>query len=182
MLAVFGKEANFFNIAVADGFLTEEHTVAVFRVIFKQRVCPRRAFAGFVLGVRSRRRGASPDRRASGGVSNIHSVAEKLSYKLCIRSFTAACASTGEFEKRTAELTSFKCGCFEFIKYFGLFGYIKTVFKYLLFAGFLLKRFHFKRFCTFFTGADINAGTASGAVKRRNSHCKVFSVYTGHRK
>jgi hypothetical protein len=80
------------------------HAEAELGVVFKQRVGPRRPAPSGVLGVRRGGQVAAVDRRAAGGVGDIHAVAEELRQQLDVRRLAAARAGAGELKQRLQQL------------------------------------------------------------------------------
>ena len=140
-------------------------TVTEFGVVFKQAVSPSGTFAFGVLGVRTGRRAAAVNGRATGRVGNYHAVAEHLGNDLDVRSFAAACASARELEQRFAELASLDGGLLDsrsvdFGERFGVF----VVSRFFL--NDLLERNHNESL--FFCGANVGAYAAAETVESGN--------------
>ena len=75
-------------------FCSQQHTVTILSVVFKQRICPCRTSAVLILAVRHGWSRCTPDGRTSCCVSDQHTIAEQLCYQFDIRSFTASGTST----------------------------------------------------------------------------------------
>ena len=78
--------------AVADGFLSQQHTVTELCVILKQGIGPCRALSFGVYGVRCGRCGVTPDGGTARRIGNIHMIAEKLGNQFRVGRLTTACA------------------------------------------------------------------------------------------
>ena len=88
-------------------FCTEQHTVAVFRIVLKQGICPRRTFSVGIARICHGRCGSTPDWGTSCRIGNHHAFPEKLCHKLHIRGFTTPATRTGKFHERPCKLTAF---------------------------------------------------------------------------
>ena len=75
-------------------------------VVLEQGVGPCGAVAVLIGAVRGRRARAAPDGGATGGVGDIHAVAEQLGDEACIGRLGAACAGAGELEHGLLELAA----------------------------------------------------------------------------
>ena len=97
---VSGREEGFYLFCqtAAELVFAKVHAQAVFRVVFKEGVCPGRAEAFLVGGVRHGRGACTVNGGASRSVGDVHAVAEELGHQMYIRGFAAACAGAGEFE------------------------------------------------------------------------------------
>ena len=122
-----------------------------------------------VFGVRHGRSTCTPDRGATGSVSKHHSVANELSYQFSIRSFTAACACTGEFQQGLFKLNTFN-GIFVHGVSFGS-NFVHCIIPVSSFFHLGCQRFHYQSFA-FGCGADLCAVTATGAIQRGNVNSK----------
>ena len=85
----------------------EPHPQPEFRVVFEQRIRPRRPAAFGIRGVRRGRQIAAVYRGASGCVRNQQSIAEELGEQLDVGRLAASCARSGKFEQRFEQLRIF---------------------------------------------------------------------------
>ena len=84
--------------------MTQQHAQTVLGVILEQRVVPCRAVTVFVDGIGRCGCRVAPNRRAAGGVGDVHAVAEQLRNQTRIRRLGTAGARAGELEQRLVEL------------------------------------------------------------------------------
>ncbi len=82
----------------------EPHAESEFRIVFKQRIRPRRSAPFLVLRPGSRRQVSAIDRGAPCGVGDDHPVSEELRRELDVRGLAASRAGAAEFEERLEEL------------------------------------------------------------------------------
>ena len=83
---------------------SEPHAQAEFRVIFKERITPRRPTPVIVSGVRSRRQIATVDARTTGRIRDDRSIAKQLGQQFDVRGFPTTLAGAGELEQRLQQL------------------------------------------------------------------------------
>ena len=129
--------------ALTDRQLAVVHAKAVLCVVLEQAVRPSRAVAVLVNGVRAGSSRAAPDRRATGCVGDIHTVAADLSNQAGIRSLGAACAGAGELKQRLLELAVLDRIYGNHIRLLGNLG--DAVIEGILLGSFLLLRNHGER-------------------------------------
>ena len=180
-LVAFGKNVDVLFQAPTDLRIGKIHTIAEFRIVFKQGVCPRRALPLLIHRIRCARCGPAPDGGATRRIGDIHPVAKQLGDQLCIRRFAAACACAGVLKQRSLELAAFDRSLLELRSNLFLRREAVRVIELLLFVRLCLKRLHHERLLPLHAGADICTGTAARAVKCGNSNGKLHTGHAGHR-
>ena len=100
---------NVFFEEVAFCFFSQEHTEAIFCIVFEEGCRPSRAVTLTVLRVTAVRCTAAPNTGATMRVGYHHAIAKELRNDFTIRCFSTTCASAGEFKQRLFELAANNC-------------------------------------------------------------------------
>ena len=153
----------------ADDLLRGVHAVAVLRIILEQGVGPCRAATLFVGAVGGSCAGAAPDGGTTGGVGNVHTVAEELGDQTCVAGFGAACAGTGELKQRLLELAALDGQILDLVLRSDLGNHVV---EHVLLCQLALLRDHGDGLGR----ADADADAAAHAVQRGNGHGELIDT------
>ena len=161
--------------AVANSAVCKQHTVTELCVVLEEGVVPSRSLSLLVRRVRRGRRAVAPNRGAAGCIRNVHSVAEELGDKLCVRGLTAACTSARELKERLLELRALDGARLELLNDFLLLRKRNRIIKERLLVRILRERLHDKRLVLHIARADICAAAAARAVEDGDIDCELVA-------
>ena len=167
--ALFDQSLSEGHQVLTDLVLSDEHSQTVLGVVLKQRVAPCRSVTFGVRAVRGSRCRSAPDRGTTGGVGDVHPVAEQLGDQTGIGSLGTARAGTGELEQGLAELAALD-GVVLHVLFLGDVRH--AVVEYLLGGQFLFLGNHAQGVDG--TGSDADAATHT--IQRRNSQGELVDT------